>query len=169
MKKVKKEVSTTGGIAGYNGRIGAPGNPSEEELKRWKKQKGKLVNRKKKPKAKPFKENGSRSKNVNEAVDKLIKESIVKVLLEQSPNDERMAYIIRLFEGISKNLNVSLGYTRMFILDALKMDVATGAAKLNAQRASTELNHIRKMINDLDSLIAQIYKVNQENQHQGEG
>ena len=127
------------------------------------------MNRKKKPKAKPFKENGSRSKNVNEAVDKLIKESIVKVLLEQSPNDERMAYIIRLFEGISKNLNVSLGYTRMFILDALKMDVATGAAKLNAQRASTELNHIRKMINDLDSLIAQIYKVNQENQHQGEG
>ena len=55
MKKVKKEVSTTGGIAGYNGRIGAPGNPTEEELKRWKKQKGKLVNRKKKPKAKPFK------------------------------------------------------------------------------------------------------------------
>ena len=127
------------------------------------------MNRKKKPKAKPFKENGSRSKNVNEAVDKLIKESIVKVLLEQSPNDERMAYIIRLFEGISKNLNVSLGYTRMFILDALKMEVATGAAKLNAQRASTELNHIRKMINDLDSLISQIYKVNQENQHQGEG
>ena len=52
----------------------------------------------------------------------------------------------------------------MFILDALKMDAATGAAKLNAQRATTELNHIRKMINDLESLITQIYRVNMENQ-----
>jgi len=31
MSKTKKEVSTTGGIAGYQGRISAPGNPTPEE------------------------------------------------------------------------------------------------------------------------------------------
>ena len=102
--------------------------------------------------------------SIDEAADKMIRDMIVKVITEQAPDDDRMTYIIRLFEGISKNLNISLSYTRMFILDALKMDSATGGAKLNAQRATTELNHIRKMINDLESLITQIYRVNMENQ-----
>ena len=108
-----------------------------------------------------------KAKSVSEAADNLIKDTILKVLLEQ-PGDERMAYIIRLFEGISKNLNVSLGYARMFILDALKMDIATGAADLNAKRATAELNHIRKMINDLESLLAKIDSVNHEKQERGQ-
>ena len=79
-----------------------------------------------------------------------------------------MNYIIRLFEGISKNLNTSLGYARMFILDALKMDIATGAAKLNAKRATAELNHIRKMIDDLESLLEKINGMNHEERDNGE-
>ena len=48
---VKKEVSTTGGVAGYNSPIGAPGNPTPEELKRWKKEKRRLLDKGKKKKA----------------------------------------------------------------------------------------------------------------------
>ena len=108
-----------------------------------------------------------KAKKVAEAADKLVKDTILKVLLEQ-PGDERMNYIIRLFEGISKNLNVSLGYARMFILDALKMDIATGAANLNAKRATAELNHIRKMIDDLESLLEKINGMNHDERNDGE-
>ena len=162
MKKVKKEVSTTGGVAGYDGVIPAVGNPTEKEVNQWKKKKKKFMKRQGKSKDKTYK-----GKSVTEAADNLIKETILKVLVEQ-PGDERMQYIIRLFEGISKNLNVSLGYARMFILDALKMDIATGAAELNAKRATAELNHIRKMINDLESLLDKIDGINQEQQRGGE-
>jgi hypothetical protein len=162
MKKVKKEVSTTGGVAGYDGVIPAVGNPTEKEVNQWKKKKKKFMKRQGKSKDKTYK-----GKSVTEAADNLIKETILKVLVEQ-PGDERMQYIIRLFEGISKNLNVSLGYARMFILDALKMDIATGAAELNAKRATAELNHIRKMINDLESLLDKIDGINQEQQQGGE-
>ena len=162
MKKVKKEVSTTGDVAGYDGVMSAVGNPTEKETNQWQKKKKKFMKSKRKPKDKTYK-----AKSVSEAADNLIKDTILKVLLEQ-PGDERMAYIIRLFEGISKNLNVSLGYARMFILDALKMDIATGAADLNAKRATAELNHIRKMINDLESLLAKIDSVNHEKQEGGQ-
>ena len=156
MKKVKKEVSTTGGVAGYDGVIPAVGNPTEKEVNQWKKK------RQGKSKDKTY-----NTKSVAEAADKLIKDTILKVLLEQ-PGNERMNYIIRLFEGISKNLNTSLGYARMFILDALKMDIATGAAKLNAKRATAELNHIRKMIDDLESLLEKINGMNHEERDNGE-
>jgi|TARA_R110002124_G_C8766615_1_gene499575 hypothetical protein len=162
MKKVKKEVSTTGGVAGYDGVIPAVGNPTEKEVNQWKKKKKKFMKRQGKSKDKTY-----NTKSVAEAADKLIKDTILKVLLEQ-PGNERMNYIIRLFEGISKNLNTSLGYARMFILDALKMDIATGAAKLNAKRATAELNHIRKMIDDLESLLEKINGMNHEERDNGE-
>ena len=162
MKKVKKEVSTTGGVAGYDGVIPAVGNPTEKEVNQWQKKKKKFMKRQGKSKDKTYKS----KKNVTEVADNLIKETILNVLLEQ-PGDERMQYIIRLFEGISKNLNVSLGYARMFILDALKMDIATGAAELNAKRATAELNHIRRMIDDLESLLEKIDGINHEKQQQG--
>ena len=164
MKKVKKEISTTGGVAGFSGPISAPGNPTKKELRRRKKQVNKLVKVKENGKMKKSVKKTKKVESIDEAADKMIRDMIVKVITEQAPDDDRMTYIISLFEGISKNLNISLSYTRMFILDALKMDAATGAAKLNAQRATTELNHIRKMINDLESLITQIYRVNMENQ-----
>ncbi len=164
MKKVKREISATGGVAGFSGPISAPGNPTKKEIRRRKKQVDKLVKVKENGKMKKSVKKTKKVESIDEAADKMIRDMIVKVITEQAPDDDRMTYIIRLFEGISKNLNISLSYTRMFILDALKMDTATGGAKLNAQRATTELNHIRKMINDLESLITQIYRVNMENQ-----
>ena len=164
MKKIKKEMSTTADVAGYDGVIPAVGNPTEKEVNRWKKKKKKFMKRQGKSKDKTYKS----KKNVTEAADNLIKETILNVLLEQ-PGDERMQYIIRLFEGISKNLNVSLGYARMFILDALKMDIATGAAELNAKRGIAELNHIRKMIDDLESLLDKINGMNHEDEDGKEG
>ena len=158
MKKIKKEMSTTADVAGYDGVMPAVGNPTEPEVNRWKKKKKKFMKRQGRSKDKTYKD-----KNVAEVADKLVKETILNVLLEQ-PGDERMQYIIRLFEGISKNLNVSLGYARMFILDALKMDIATGAAELNAKRATAELNHIRKMIDDLERLLDKINGMNSEKQ-----
>ena len=157
LDKVKKEVSTTGAIAGYHGRLSAVGNPTEKELAVRKRQKRKLLKMKKNDK-----------KDVKETISQMVKESIKKVVSEQSPQEQKMSYVLRLFEGISKNLNVSLGYTRMFIMDALKMDDITGGAQLNAKRAVAELNHIRKMIDDLESLIEQIYKTNARQQKEQE-
>ena len=39
------------------------------------------------------------------------------------------------------------------------MDVVTGGVDLNAKRAKTELNHVRKLVNDLDTLnLSEKYK-----------
>ena len=43
MKTTKKEVSTTGGVAGYNSPIGAPGNPTPEELKKMEERKEETI------------------------------------------------------------------------------------------------------------------------------
>ena len=155
----KKEVSTTGGVAGYQGQISAPGNPTPEELNRRKKQKRKLLVKKtKNKKAKPFVK--SEQSNLDERSHDMIRDTIFDILLEQGAGEERINYVIRLFEGLSKNLNTSLAYARMFILDSLKMDAVTGGVDLNAKRAKTELNHVRKLVNDLDTLIEKIYMLN---------
>ena len=156
MKKIKKETSTTADVAGYDGIIPAVGNPTEKEINQWQKKKKKFMKNKSKKRDKTYKED-----SIAEATDKVVKEAIMKVLLEQ-PGDERLTYIIRLFEGISKNLNVSLGYARMFILDSMKMDTATGASNLNARRSTAELGHIRRMVDDLESLIEKIHSMNSE-------
>tara|TARA_Y100001951_G_C11249379_1_gene245396 strand:+ start:100 stop:603 length:504 start_codon:yes stop_codon:yes gene_type:complete len=158
MRTTKKEVSTTGGVAGYNTPIGAAGNPTPEEIKRWKKEKRKLLDKGKKKRAKPFVKD--EQKNIDERAHQMIRDTIFDILLEQGVGEERMNYVIRLFEGLSKNLNTSLAYARMFILDSLKMDVVTGGVDLNAKRAKTELNHVRKLVNDLDTLIEKIYMLN---------
>ncbi len=159
MKKTKKEVSTTGGAAGFMGQISAPGNPTPEEQKRWNKQKRKLlVKNKKTKKVKPFVKN--EKANLDERSHDLVRDTIFDILLEQGEDEERINYVIRLFEGLSKNLNTSLAYARMFILDSLKMDIVTGGVDLNAKRAKTELNHVRKLVNDLDTLIEKIYMLN---------
>ena len=71
MKKVKKEVSTTGGVAGYDGIIPAVGNPTEKEVNQWQKKKKKFMKRQGKSKDKTYK-----GKSVTEAADNLIKETI---------------------------------------------------------------------------------------------
>ena len=45
MKKIKKEMSTTADVAGYDGVIPAVGNPTEKEVNRWKKKKKKFMKR----------------------------------------------------------------------------------------------------------------------------
>ena len=157
MKKSKKEVSTTGGVAGYSAPMSAQGNATPKELNRRKKQVRKLVKNTKRKKVKPFDKNEG---TLDEKSHDMIRDTIFEILLEQGMPEERMEYVIRLFEGLSKNLNTSLAYTRMFILDSLKMDIATGGADLNAKRAKTELNHVRKLVNDLDTLIEKIYMLN---------
>jgi len=157
MKTTKKEVSTTGGVAGYSGRLSAQGNPTPKELTRRKKQVRKLVKNTKAKKAKPFIKN---EESIDERSHDMIRDTIFDILLEQGESEERISYVIRLFEGLSKNLNTSLAYARMFFLDSLKMDVVTGGVDLNAKRAKTELNHVRKLVNDLDTLIEKIYMLN---------
>ena len=43
MRATKKEVSTTGGVAGYNTPIGAAGNPTPEETKKMEERKEKTI------------------------------------------------------------------------------------------------------------------------------
>ena len=158
MPKQQKEVSTTGDVAGYDGRLSAVGNPTPAEIRKRKKEKRKLLDKGKKKKAAPFVK--GEEKNIDERTHNMLRDTIFDILLEQGASEERVNYVIRLFEGLSKNLNTSLAYARMFILDSLKMDVITGGVDLNAKRAKTELNHVRKLVNDLDTLIEKIYMLN---------
>ena len=75
MRTTTKEVSTTGGVAGYNTPIGAAGNPTPEELKRWKKEKRKLLDKGKKKRAKPFVKD--EQKNIDERAHQMIRDTIL--------------------------------------------------------------------------------------------
>ena len=89
MKTTKKEVSTTAGVAGYQGRLSAVGNPTPEELTRRKKQKRKLLVKKtKSKKAKPFIKN--EQSNLEERSHDMIRDTIFDILLEQGAGEERI-------------------------------------------------------------------------------
>ena len=79
--KQQKEISTTGDVAGYDGRLSAPGNPTPAEIRKRKKEKRKLLDKGKKKKAAPFVK--GEEKNIDERAHQMLRDTIFDILLEE--------------------------------------------------------------------------------------
>lgn len=147
----KNEISVAGAVAGYNAPLsGAP----------IKKTMTKPFDKKNNPKRKKMKKKARRVPYdiVDEQSHEIVRDTIFKIILE-GRNEEKITYIMSLFEGINRQMGTSMGYAKNFINDGLKMGDVEKAKKLSFRRATTELRHVKRLIDDLDMLIHQIYDI----------
>ena len=140
--KTTKEVSVVGGVSGFVTPL--PITSKQKKRKR-------MAKARKKRKV-PYTQ-------VDEQSHKIIRDTIFSVLLNEAKSEDKISYIMSLFEGIGKQMGVSMGYTKTFITDGLKMGELDQAKKLSFRRAKTELNHVKRLIDDLDVLIEQIHEI----------
>lgn len=99
---------------------------------------------------------------VDEQSHKIIRDTIFSVLINEAKEPDKISYIMSLFEGIGRQMGVSMGYTKTFITDGLKMGALDKAKKLSFRRAKTELSHVKRLIDDLDVLIEQIHSISNQ-------
>ena len=152
----KQEVSVAGAVAGYNAPLS--GAPIKKNMsKPFDKKKRKKMKKKRKV---PYDILDEQSHNV-------IRDTIFKIILE-GKNEDKIGYIMSLFEGINKQMGVSMGYSKNFITDGLKMGELDKAKKLSFRRAKTELKHVKRLIDDLDMLINQIYEISERREEEDE-
>jgi hypothetical protein len=147
----KEEVSIAGAVAGYNAPLsGAPikKNMSKPFDKKVKKKRKKMKKNKRKV---PYDIIDEQSHNV-------IRDTIFKIILEGKEED-KIGYIMSLFDGINRQIGVSMGYSKTFIVDGLKAGELDKAKKLSFRRSKTELKHVKRLIDDLDMLINHIYEL----------
>lgn len=147
----KEEVSVAGAVAGYNAPLsGAPikKNMSIPFDKKVKKKRKKMKKNKRKV---PYDIIDEQSHNV-------IRDTIFKIILEGKEED-KISYIMSLFDGINRQIGVSMGYSKTFIVDGLKAGELDKAKKLSFRRSKTELKHVKRLIDDLDMLINHIYEL----------
>ena len=147
----KEEVSVAGAVAGYNAPLsGAPikKNMSKPFDKKVKKKRKKMKKNKRKV---PYDIIDEQSHNV-------IRDTIFKIILEGKEED-KIGYIMSLFDGINRQIGVSMGYSKTFIVDGLKAGELDKAKKLSFRRSKTELKHVKRLIDDLDMLINHIYEL----------
>ena len=95
---------------------------------------------------------------IDEQSHEVVRDTIFKIILE-GRSEDKISYIMSLFEGINKQMGVSMGYTKNFVVDGLKAGELDKAKKLSFRRAKTELKHVTRLIDDLDMLINQIYEI----------
>jgi len=142
----QEEISVAGAVAGYNAPLsGAP----------IKKNMSKPFNKKKRKKMKKRKVPYD---VIDEQSHEVVRDTIFKIILE-GRSEDKISYIMSLFEGINKQMGVSMGYTKNFVVDGLKAGELDKAKKLSFRRAKTELKHVTRLIDDLDMLINQIYEI----------
>jgi hypothetical protein len=153
MLSKKNETSVVGAVAGFTAPLS--GAPIRKNIKRKRKSMKKKASRKV-----PY-------NKVDEQSHEVVRDTIFNILLE-SKNEEKIGYIMSLFEGINKQMGVSMGYTKTFITDGLKMGELDKAKKLSFRRAKTELSHVKRLIDDLDVLINQIYEISNRREDDGE-
>ena len=137
-----KEISTSVGVVGF----------SNNFIKK------KSIKRKK------FMNQKTKKENINRNIHRFVRNSIFDILLEQDEIDKTKS-LVSVLDNFSKRIDLSLGYSRQFVIDSLKLSDKE-AVEFNAKRAKTELTHIENMIDDMKSLIDKIYSqhVNKEKQ-----
>ena len=150
MKK-KTEDSVVGAVGGHMEPLVAtfdstsPRTPAQDkEIKKRKK----AMNKKTTKQFAPY--------NIDEQSHKIIRDTVFEVLLKEMNGDDRTGYIINMFDGINKQVGISMGYAKTFIVDALRMGDLKGAKKLSFRRARTELSHMQKLIDDMQALVNKI-------------
>jgi len=84
-------------------------------------------------------------------VEQAVKEQLFSYIVEQgNPNQ-----VMELYDNITKMLALSLQYTRMFMVDGMKLGTEK-AVNFNYRRAKAELSHVSKMIKDIDQILVKV-------------
>jgi len=93
---------------------------------------------------------------VDNATRSIIRDSIMSILIEQSnTKTEALDWTLKLFDGISKRINLYLNYSRMFITDAIKLN-DDKVMQMNFERSKRELERIKKLASDLEVLLEKL-------------
>lgn len=156
MKK-KTETSVVGAVAGHMKPLVATFDSTskrtpaqDKEIKKRKK----AMNKTKTKRFAPY--------NIDEQSHKIIRDTVFDVVLKEMAGDDRTGYIMNMFDGINKQIGLSMGYAKIFIVDAMKMGELKGAKKLSFRRARTELSHMQKLIDDMQALVNKIHELSDE-------
>jgi hypothetical protein len=155
--KQKKETSVVGAVAGHMKPLVATFDSTskrtpaqEKEIKKRKK----LMNKTTTKNQAPY--------TIDEQSHAIIRDTVFDVLMNEMEGDDRSGYVMNMFDGINKQIGLSMGYAKTFIVDALKMGELKGAKKLSFRRARTELSHMQKLINDMQALVNKIHEISDE-------
>tara|TARA_Y100000310_G_C20674633_1_gene812253 strand:+ start:1208 stop:1960 length:753 start_codon:yes stop_codon:yes gene_type:complete len=153
----KKETSVVGTVAGHTKPLMATFDATskrtpaqEKEIKKRKK----IMNKTKTKQFAPY--------NIDEQSHGIIRDTVFEVLLNEMASTEKSNYVMSMFDGINKQIGLSMGYAKTFIIDALKMGDLKGAKKLSFRRARTELSHMQKLIDDMQALVNKIHELSDE-------
>ena len=153
----KKETSVVGTVAGHTKPLMATFDATskrtpaqEKEIKKRKK----IMNKTKTKQFAPY--------TIDEQSHKIIRDTVFEVLLNEMAGDNKSAYVMNMFDGINKQIGLSMGYAKTFIVDALKMGDLKGAKKLSFRRARTELSHMQKLTDDMQALVNKIHEMSDE-------
>lgn len=147
----KNEISVAGAVAGYNAPLS--GAPIKKTMTKPfdKKNNPKRTKMKKRKRKVPY-------DIIDEQSHEVVRDTIFKIILE-GKSEDKIGYIMSLFDGINKQIGVSMGYSKTFIVDGVKMGELDKAKKLSFRRAKTELRHVKRLIDDLDMLMNQVYDI----------
>ena len=139
-KKIKKEVSTSSAIAPTGSQpLKSYDISKDPEQIRRKKQRdvmNKLGNGKTVAESKEF-----------------LKTVIAEILLEQNQTSkERINWLLKLFENYMRRIQLSLEYSRMFVVDSLKLEDKSFIEK-SLNRSKDEMENVKKTIDGLEAIL----------------
>lgn len=154
----KTEISAVGAVAGHMKPLVATFDSTskrtpaqDKEIKKRKK----IMNKTSKPmKFAPY--------NIDEQSHAMIRDTVFDVLIKETTGGDRTTYVMNMFDGINKQIALSMGYAKTFIVDALKMGELKGAKVLSFRRARTELGHMQKLIDDMQALVNKIHDLSDQ-------
>lgn len=158
---MKKETSVVAAVApsGHSG-IGAQGNPDPREDKKRQKIKRKMMSKgKQKNQPKEFKT--LESKSFKEHVNEVTRDVIYELILEDEDPQNRLESVLRVYDNLTNQIQLSMKYSRVFIADGLKLDGDDGI-KFNLKRAKAELDRVKKLADDLNALLSKIYQTSKQ-------
>lgn len=96
-----------------------------------------------------------------------LKTVIAEILLEQNQTSkERINWLLKLFEGYMRRIQLSLEYSRMFVMDALKLEDKNFIEK-SLNRSKDEMENVKKTIDGLETILVkavQLYHKDNEQQ-----
>ena len=142
-KPAKNEESGTGGIAGYS--MGFA-----KKIKTKKNRKGNMLIRKN------FKEK-SNIKSIKEMVDNLLEDKIIQTFLEAEEGGKREEQILIVFDSVVSQIDLSLKYAKMYLSDGIKL--ADKNLRINVKRTNREIDHVKKLADDLKRLAIKMTNV----------
>lgn len=91
---------------------------------------------------------------IDEHSHEVIRDTIFKIIFEEK-NEDKINYISSLIDGINKQMGVSMNHVKVFVNEQLKVE-----DKNNFNNPTTELRHVKRLINDLEMLINKVCEVN---------